>query len=62
MDGTGSIIVDDIHADLDTFEQAGSVVFRNEIITGPCGEQVVFDDPSGNPIALLQPAGHRPTL
>ncbi|MEP7115316.1 MAG: VOC family protein, partial [Ilumatobacteraceae bacterium] len=33
----------------------------NDIITGPGGEQIVFDDPSGNPIELFQPAGHPPT-
>jgi hypothetical protein len=32
------------------------VSFRNEIITGPGGEQILIDDPSGNPIERFQPA------
>ena len=30
--------------------------FRNDIITGPGGKQILIDDPSGNPIELFQPA------
>ena len=30
--------------------------FRNEIVSGPGGQQIVLDDPSGNPIELFQPA------
>jgi hypothetical protein len=33
--------------------------FRNEIITGPGGRQLLLDDPSGNPIELFQPADSR---
>jgi catechol 2,3-dioxygenase-like lactoylglutathione lyase family enzyme len=29
--------------------------FRNEIITGPGGSQILIEDPSGNPIELFQP-------
>ena len=32
------------------------VTFRNEIISGPGGQQIVLDDPAGNPIELFQPA------
>ena len=35
--------------------EAGAV-FRNEVITGPGGRQVLVEDPSGNPIELFQPA------
>jgi hypothetical protein len=31
------------------------VVFRNEIIKGPGGRQIVLDDPAGNPIELFEP-------
>src|SRR3989442_7699284 len=31
--------------------------FRNEILAGVRGSQIVLDDPSGNPIELFQPAG-----
>ena len=32
------------------------VEFRNEIVTGPGGSQILCEDPSGNPIELFQPA------
>ena len=49
-------IVDDIHAEVERLREAG-VTFRNEVIKGPGGQQIVLDDPSGNPIELFQPAG-----
>jgi hypothetical protein len=33
------------------------VSFRNDIVTGPGGKQILLDDPSGNPIELFQPTG-----
>jgi predicted enzyme related to lactoylglutathione lyase len=30
--------------------------FRNEIVQGPGGSEIILDDPSGNPIELFQPA------
>jgi catechol 2,3-dioxygenase-like lactoylglutathione lyase family enzyme len=33
-----------------------SVTFRNEIVTGPGGKQIVIEDPSGNPVELFEPA------
>lgn len=45
--------VDDIHSFVNKLKQAGTV-FRNEIITGPGGSQVLVEDPSGNPIELFQ--------
>ena len=33
------------------------VPFRNEIVTGPGGQQILCEDPSGNVIELFQPAG-----
>jgi catechol 2,3-dioxygenase-like lactoylglutathione lyase family enzyme len=47
-------IVDDIAAEVERLRGAG-LVFRNEIVAGPGGQQVVVDDPSGNPIELFQP-------
>jgi len=38
--------------------RAAWVPFRNDIVKGPGGAQVLIDDPSGNPIELFQPAGH----
>jgi catechol 2,3-dioxygenase-like lactoylglutathione lyase family enzyme len=37
--------------------KAASVVFRNEIITGPGGRQTLCEDPSGNVVELFQAAG-----
>jgi catechol 2,3-dioxygenase-like lactoylglutathione lyase family enzyme len=37
--------------------RANGTAFRNEIISGPGGRQVVLDDPSGNPVEIFQPAG-----
>ena len=51
------LIVDDIDAEVARLRAAGLTTFRNDIVTGPGGKQVVFDDPSGNPIELFQPAG-----
>lgn len=47
--------VDDIDSRVASMKAAG-VQFRNEIIQGPGGKQVLVDDPSGNPIELFQPA------
>jgi catechol 2,3-dioxygenase-like lactoylglutathione lyase family enzyme len=51
------LIVADIHAEVARLRNAG-LVFRNDVITGPGGSQVLIEDPSGNPIELFQPAGH----
>jgi catechol 2,3-dioxygenase-like lactoylglutathione lyase family enzyme len=48
-------IVDDIHEEVERLRVAG-VVFRNDVIEGPGGSQIVLDDPSGNPIELFQSA------
>jgi catechol 2,3-dioxygenase-like lactoylglutathione lyase family enzyme len=49
-------IVDDIAAEVERLRSAG-VRFRNDIISGPGGQQVLVEDPAGNPIELFQPAG-----
>jgi len=46
-------VVDDLASEVERLQAAG-VTFRNEIIKGPGGSQVVLDDPSGNPIELFQ--------
>ncbi len=50
------LIVDDIAADVERLRAAG-LTFRNDIVSGPGGQQILIDDPSGNPIELFQPAG-----
>ena len=49
-------IVDDIAADVERLQTAG-LTFRNDIVRGPGGQQILVEDPSGNPIELFQPAG-----
>ena len=49
------IVVDDLAAEVDRLRDEG-VPFRNDIVTGPGGSQIVVDDPDGNPIELFQPA------
>ena len=49
-------VVEDIEADVARLRAAG-VRFRNDIITGPGGKQIVLEDRSGNPIELFQPSG-----
>ncbi|MCU1387764.1 MAG: glyoxalase/bleomycin resistance protein/dioxygenase [Ilumatobacteraceae bacterium] len=49
------LIVDDIAAEVARLTDAG-VHFRNEIVTGPGGAQVLAVDPSGNLVELFQPA------
>jgi catechol 2,3-dioxygenase-like lactoylglutathione lyase family enzyme len=49
------LLVDDLQAEVDRLRSEG-VGFRNEIVTGPGGSQILLDDPSGNPIELFQPA------
>ena len=48
-------VVDDIEGEVERLRAAGAT-FRNEIISGPGGRQILLDDPSGNPIELFQPA------
>src|SRR3989475_5502679 len=49
------LLVDDIEAEVERLRAAG-LTFRNEIIRGPGGRQILLDDPAGNPIELFQPA------
>jgi catechol 2,3-dioxygenase-like lactoylglutathione lyase family enzyme len=46
--------VDDLAAEVDALRDAGAR-FRNEIVTGRGGKQILLDDPSGNPIELFEP-------
>ena len=53
------IEVDDLASVVEKLKSDGTA-FRNEIISGVGGLQVLIDDPSGNPIGLIQPAADRP--
>jgi len=49
------LVVDDLPAEVERLRAAG-VEFRNDIVTGPGGSQILLKDPSGNLIELFQPA------
>ncbi len=48
-------IVEDLEAEIARL-QADGVPFRNEVVTGPGGAQVMIVDPAGNLVELFQPA------
>lgn len=48
------LLVDDLAAEVDRLRAAG-VPFRNEIVKGPGGSQILLEDPSGNVVELFQP-------
>ena len=50
------LIVDDIGAEVGRLRHEG-LGFRNDVVTGPGGSQILLEDPSGNVIELFQPAG-----
>ncbi|MFC9350384.1 VOC family protein [Arthrobacter sp. NPDC057013] len=50
------LVVGDIAAEVDRLRSAG-VPFRNEIVKGPGGQQILLADPAGNVVELFQPAG-----
>lgn len=47
--------VDDLASDVEGLRARG-VAFRNEIVTGPGGLQILLEDPAGNVVELFQPA------
>ena len=49
-------VVDDIEAEVARLRAEG-VRFRNDIVTGPGGRQILVEDPAGNPVELFEPAG-----
>lgn len=51
------LIVDDIDSEVARLRDAGGR-FRNDIVQGPGGQQILLQDPAGNLIELFQPAAH----
>lgn len=49
------LIVDDIASEVERLRAAG-LRFRNDVVRGPGGQQILIEDPAGNPIELFQPA------
>ena len=50
------LVFDDLAAEVARLRAAG-VTFRNDVVTGPGGSQILVEDPSGNLLELFQPAG-----
>jgi catechol 2,3-dioxygenase-like lactoylglutathione lyase family enzyme len=46
--------VDDLAGEIEALREVGAH-FRNEIVGGRGGEQILLEDPSGNPIELFEP-------
>jgi catechol 2,3-dioxygenase-like lactoylglutathione lyase family enzyme len=53
--------VSDLEATVEKLRQAGAR-FRSDIITGVGGNQILLDDPSGNPIELFEPTRREASL
>jgi catechol 2,3-dioxygenase-like lactoylglutathione lyase family enzyme len=49
-------IVDDLDAEVAELERVGAR-FRNEMVVGPGGKQILLLDPSGNVVELFEPGG-----
>ena len=49
------LVVEDIEAKTAELKRAG-VSFRNEVVTGPGGKQILLEDPAGNAVELFEPA------
>ncbi|RVG81207.1 VOC family protein [Sinorhizobium meliloti] len=49
------LVVDDLAVEVERLRAAG-VRFRNDVVTGPGGSQILLIDPSGNIVELFQPA------
>jgi catechol 2,3-dioxygenase-like lactoylglutathione lyase family enzyme len=50
-----AIEVDDLAAMVESLRRAGAH-FRNDIVAGVGGKQIILEDPSGNPIELFEPS------
>jgi catechol 2,3-dioxygenase-like lactoylglutathione lyase family enzyme len=46
--------VEDLEAEVERLKRAG-LSFRNAIVTGPGGKQILLEDSAGNPIELFEP-------
>ena len=50
------LVFADLTSEIDRLRSEG-VTFRNDVVTGPGGSQILIEDPSGNLVELFQPAG-----
>jgi len=49
------LVVEDLRAEVERLRAAG-LRSRNDIVAGPGGSQILFEDPAGNVVELFQPA------
>ena len=49
------LVVDDLESDVERLRSSGAA-FRNDIVNGIGGKQILLEDPSGNVVELFQPA------
>ena len=49
------LIVADLDGEVERLRAAG-LSFRNDVVSGPGGRQILVDDPAANPIELFEPA------
>jgi catechol 2,3-dioxygenase-like lactoylglutathione lyase family enzyme len=49
------LVISDLSAEVERLRARG-VKFRNDVVTGPGGAQILLEDPSGNVVELFQPA------
>ncbi|MEV0132469.1 VOC family protein [Dactylosporangium sp. NPDC050688] len=49
------LLVDDLAGEVDRLRAAGAT-FRNDVVSGPGGQQILLQDPAGNVVELFQPA------
>ncbi|GAA4108283.1 VOC family protein [Aminobacter aganoensis] len=53
------LVFDDLPGEVERLRAAG-ITFRNDIVSGPGGLQILLVDPSGNLVELFQPAQRGP--
>jgi hypothetical protein len=51
-------VVPELERKVEELRRAGAT-FRNDVVQGNGGKQILLEDPSGNPIELFEPAGPR---
>jgi catechol 2,3-dioxygenase-like lactoylglutathione lyase family enzyme len=49
------LVFDDLDSEIERLRASG-LKFRNDIVRGPGGAQILLEDPSGNVVELFQPA------
>lgn len=55
------LIVEDIETEVARLRGAGAR-FRNDVLEGPGGKQILLQDPAGNVVELFQPAAFNPAM